>query len=148
MQTFKEKEKNRLVKRAQTLYGRLGMGTEAKMAFLSAWGVEHTNHLNVKQLIDVCNTLDTELNPQIAKLDKQRKRVMAAIGAWARATGANESAEYIKAIACRAAGKEKFNDIPLATLRHVYAEFNNRLKVRNAVAQIDEDFLLTNLCKN
>ncbi|MDR1907301.1 MAG: hypothetical protein LBQ43_00370 [Holosporales bacterium] len=137
-----------MVKRAQTLYGRLGMGTEAKMAFLSAWGVEHTNHLNVKQLIDACNTLDTELNPQLAQMDKQRKRVMGVIGSWARATGNNNSAAYIKAIACHAANKNSFNDIPLATLRHLYAEFNNRLKIRNAVAQLDEDSLLLNLCKN
>lgn len=137
-----EKEGGRLVKKAHVLYRRLGMNEEARRAFLSAWDVEHTNELSARQLLEVCNKLDMLLNPDAAELDRWRKRLMAAIGGWLRSTGGEEGGTYIKAVACRAAGKERFNDIPLSTLRSLYYEFVNKKKAHEAVSTIHGERLL------
>jgi hypothetical protein len=148
MKTLKEKEQKRLIKKAHTLYRRLGMHEEARRAFLSAWGVEHTNELTTEQLLEACNKLDMLLNPEAAELDKWRKRLMASIGSWLRSTGGEESSLYIKAIACRAAGKERFNDIPLSSLRNLYYEFVNKRKAHEVVNVIDGERALSVISLN
>jgi hypothetical protein len=137
MKTLEEKEVARLVKKAHVLYGKLKMSHEERGAFLSAWGVEHTNELTSVQLLDACCCLDALLRPEAAELDRWRKRLMAAVGGWLRTKGGGENANYIKAIACRAADKERFNDIPLSTLRNLYYEFRNKQKTARRVEVVE-----------
>jgi hypothetical protein len=77
-----------------------------------------------------------------------RKRVMAAIGAWLRGRNMPETADRIKAIACRAAKADSFNDIPLSKLRALYEEWRRKEKVSveaNAViAELDRELTLMN----
>jgi hypothetical protein len=68
-------------------------------------------------------------DPNRVKLDKARKRVIAAIGAWLRERNKTESIGLIKAIACRAAKADDFNAIPANKLRALYEEWCNKRKV-------------------
>lgn len=76
--------------------------------------------------------------------DLWRKRVMAAIGGWLTNMKTEHSATLIKSIACRAAGVDDFNKIPLSKLRAVYYEFVNRQNVA-ANSSILKDLLTFNL---
>ena len=126
--TFEDKQKNALLKKFHTLLGRTGAGNDAKEAILCSYRVESSRDLSVAQLIEACNALDMQLNPALAKLDKLRKRLMASIGAWLQSMNLEQSAAKIKAIACRAARREQFNDIPAEQLRSLYSAFNKKKK--------------------
>ena len=136
MMTMIDKETNRLIKKLHTLYGRLGMTDDRRQAFLSAWGVEHTNELTAAQMLEAIGKLDALLNPASAEMDKWRKRVMASIGGWMRVCGITHDAKYIRGIAERAAGMERFNEIPVAELRRVYYEFKRKQQTRKRVDEV------------
>jgi hypothetical protein len=148
MVTFMDKESRRLIKRLHTLYGKTGMSPEDRKSFLSAWGVEHTNELTATQMMEACQKLDMLLNPALQEQDRWRKRVMASVGGWLRSTGQQENGKYIKAIACRAAGKTDFNQIPVAMLRNLYYEFKDKQKARERVNTIDAAMLLSVIGQN
>lgn len=129
--TFKDKTKNALLKKFHTLLGRTGIGSDGKEAILYGYGVESSRDLTAEQLIEICNSLDMQLNPELAELDKARKRVFGAIGGWLQAmniapSNSSTGGGMIKAIACRAAGRERFNDIPLEQLRSLYSAFKKK----------------------
>ena len=136
MKTLIDKEITRLVKKMHVLYGRLGMNDNDRLAFLSAWGVEHTNDLTAQQLLEAIGKLDALLNPASAEMDKWRKRVMASIGGWLRACGITHDAKYIRGIAEHAAGMKRFNEIPVAELRRVYYEFKRKQQTHNRVDEV------------
>jgi hypothetical protein len=128
-QTIMDKEKIRYLKRFHTLLGKTGGDTAAKKeAILSGFGVDSSRDLNAHELLEACAALELELNPQLAEMDKWRKRVIASIGGWLKAMQKNSNIELIKAIACQAAGVGSFNNIPLERLRSLYYAFNNKQK--------------------
>ena len=126
--TFEDKQKNGLLKKFHTLLGVTGVGSDGKEAILSGYRVESSRDLSAGQLIEACNALDMLQNPKLAELDKTRKRLIASIGAYLRNMGMEQNIGKIKAIACRAAQRENFNDIPLEQLRSLYAAFNKKSK--------------------
>ena len=126
MQTVHEKY---LLKRLHTLLGRLGFDKEAKRdMLLSNYGVTSSADLTSKQLAELCDNLECQLNPQKKELDKYRKRLIAAIGGWLTKQSKENDIRQIKAIACRAAETKAFNDIPLERLRSLYSAFTNKQK--------------------
>lgn len=140
---FIEKQQQLLLKKFHTLLGKSGIGVEGKEAILHSYGVESSRDLSAHDLMDICNKLAMEADPKLKELDRWRKRVMAAIGGWLRATGSEESVTYIKSVACRAAGGcDNFNCIPLAELRNIYYEFLNKRKVYERVNTIETERLL------
>ena len=146
MQTFIEKQQKGLLKKYHTLCGRLRMSPEDRLAMLmDNYGVQSSCDLNYNQLLELCNRLDMEANPKLKELDVWRKRLMAAIGAWLRAMNRTENIQYIKSIACRAAGRDSFNQIPLEQLRDLYNGFIKKKKNLAMVEQltVDELDLLT-----
>jgi hypothetical protein len=143
-----EKERKRLIKRLHTFYGKIGMSEEDKKSFLSGWGVAHTNELTAAQMMEACQKLEMFQNPALRDQEMWRKRLMASIGGWLRATGQQENGKYIKAIACRAANKADFNQIPVAMLRNLYYEFKNKQKARERVNTIDAATLVSVISKN
>ena len=145
--TFEDKQINALIKKFHTLLGRTGGGDNAKEAILHSYGVASSRDLSAAQLIQACNALDKILNPKLAELDQHRKRLMASIGAWLRAMSVSSNGEKIKAIACRASGRDSFNEIPLEQLRSLYAAFNKKQRdLRNVELLTTEyiDFLSIN----
>lgn len=70
------------------------------------------------------------------EFDLWRKRVMASIGGWLRACGTEHTADTIKAIAARAAGRKGFNEVTLSELRAVYYEFLNKQKVAQRIKNL------------
>ena len=101
---------------------------------LANYGTETTLDMTLQQLIELGNALDGRycenrgLVSARNEMDRLRKRLMGVVGRWLRAMGYNESAEMIKAVACRAAGKKTFNAIPADRLRSLYGAFSKRLK--------------------
>lgn len=119
-----------LLKKFHTLCSVLGLDADQKRVILQSWGVESSRDLDQHQLIDICAKLSEQVNEKdgTAHLDKLRKRVIAAIGGWLKATNQEGGISKIKGIACRATGHKDFNKIPRERLRNLIATFNNKVK--------------------
>lgn len=91
--------------------------------------------------MDICHTLEKQLNGDVREADRLRKRVIAAIGGWLRLTGQPENLDRIKGIACRAAQCEDFNKIPNERLRNLYYAFLNKQKDTKAVEGIANEIM-------
>lgn len=134
MATITQQNQKWLLKKFHSLCFRLKMSPSEKYALLAGYGVESSVDLNNDELIQICDRLNSLLNPEDAKRDKMRKRVIAAIEGWLRLIGKGEqSASYIKSIACRAAKVDNFNHITLERLTTIYNMFLKRQKDAKAV---------------
>ena len=109
-----------ILKKFHTLCGVLGLTDDEKHAIVSSYGVESSRDMDTHDLINVCAKLSEQANKKAGhgEVDKLRKRVMASIGAYLRATGRESNATVIKGIACRASGYDDFNKIPKERLRN------------------------------
>jgi len=125
-----------LVKRYHTLATRLGLGKEDKAAIMESYGVESSLDLSIEELTELCGQLEKDNTPKAPALDKLRKQVMASIGGWLATVHQDSDAQRIKAIACRATGHRRFNDIPAERLRNIYHTFLNKQKDFKSVNQI------------
>ncbi len=117
------------------------MSSDMKLALLAGYGVESSKDLTNEELTAICDHLNGILNPEDAKLDKMRKRVIAAIGGWLRETGQKQNISIIKGIAMRASGYADFNKIPRERLRNLIATFNNKVKDARAVCELTESLM-------
>jgi hypothetical protein len=137
MQTLVQTEHKRLVKKFHILLGKAGLGADEKVDLLmSNYGVVSSLDLSVAQLIEICELLDLRTNPKAAEMDKYRKRLIASIGGWLRAIRRTENIQIIKGIACRASGRDSFNEIPLEQLRSLYNAFNKKRKDLKMVEEL------------
>lgn len=68
-------------------------------------------------------TLRAEQDP---RLDKARKKLIAAIFSHLEEKGYKPTMEYVKAVACNGAKVSRFNDIPLKSLKDLYNRFRNK----------------------
>lgn len=64
----------------------------------------------------------------LKKLDKKRKRVLAAIFGMYKKMNTPKSMDFVKGVACRASGEKNFNDISSHQLDTIYAAFKNAQK--------------------
>lgn len=123
--------KQKLIARLHMLAKQVGMNDDDYREYLhNGYNVTTSTALTVEQLIDACNTLQKVIDDEA---NRWRRRVMAAIGAYLRRLHLNENQQHIKAIACRAAGYDRFNDIPISRLRSIYYEFFRRNKIAEAI---------------
>lgn len=137
MQTTADKQKSSLIKRFHTLIGKAGVNAENKAIILAQYGVDSSKDLEVKDLIEICNALDYQANPELAQIDRWRKRLMAAVFGWLGKMGKHDAKpELVKAIACRAAGVDRFNQIPLERLRSLYYAFGKKSRDLDFVSKI------------
>lgn len=97
----------------------LGIKPEEQEAIKHGYGVSSIGELTDSQLVDLIAKLNNDAN-------RWRRRVMAAIAAYLRYINYPENVQTIKAVACRAAGYDDFNRIPVSRLRAVYYEFVRR----------------------
>lgn len=118
----------KVLRKYHTLCSKLGLSEADKDSIKEAYGVESSADIDTHDLIDICNRLSGDLNRKASEKDMMRKRVMAAIGGYLRATGQEGGAPLIKAIACRSTGYDDFNKIPVERLRNCYCTFTNKQK--------------------
>jgi hypothetical protein len=60
------------------------------------------------------------------RLDKARKKLIAAIFSNLEGRGYKPTMDYVKAVACKGAKVTRFNDIALPTLKDLYNRFRNK----------------------
>ena len=138
-----------ILKKFHTLCSVLGLTDAEKRAIVESYGVESSRDMDTHDLINVCGKLSAQANEKTGagEMDKLRKRVMAAIGGYLKATGKESNATVIKGIACRATGHADFNKIPRERLRNLVAAFNNKVKDAQAVNRIVDEMLLQTLVR-
>ena len=133
-----------LLKKFHTLCTVLGLDGESKKAIVRSYGVESSRDIDTHDLVDICAKLSTQINEKegTARLDKLRKQVIAAIGAWLRETDQEQGISKIKGIACRATGHSDFNKIPRERLRNLIATFNNKVKDTRTVNALTDALMM------
>lgn len=137
MATITQQNQKWLLKKFHTLCTRLNMDADMKLALLSGYGVESSKDLTNAELTELCDHLNDILNPEDAKRDKMRKRVIAAIGGWLRLIGkGDEGIGYIKGVACQAAKVDNFNKITLERLTTIYNMFLRKQKDAKSVNEV------------
>lgn len=136
-----------ILKKFHTLCSVLGLTEAEKRAIVESYGVDSSRDMDTHDLIDVCGKLSQQVDARkgTGDMDKLRKRVMASIGSYLKATGRESNAAVIKGIACRATGHTDFNKIPRERLRNLVAAFNNKVKDAQAVSDITNAILLQTL---
>lgn len=105
-------------------------------AFLHNTLTEHKLRENAATRIDQKPDNDSER----LTLDRKRKGVIRAIFRWFELRGQQPTMEYVKGVACRAAGKTSFNEISPAELSRIYAEFCKKQKTVEAMMPDDYNF--------
>lgn len=124
MSTVTSQQQKWLLRKFHTLCTRLGLDADMKLALIGGYGVESSKDLSNAELTEVCEKLNGLLRPEEAKREKMRKRVIASVGGWLRQIGKGEMGiDYIKGVACRAAGTEHFNSISYERLTTLYNMF-------------------------
>jgi len=145
------------------LFGQLGIKDKDAIAEI-VW--EHTNHrthhtgeLQFIEAMELIRSLESlckkprqttseridrmpEDTPERAELDRKRKGLIKAIFRWFELRGVNTTMQYVKAVACRAAGVDNFNDISSAALTRLYAEFCRKQKAVEAMQPNDFEFCM------
>lgn len=114
------------------------MNDDEKGALLDAFGAASSKDLNEAQLKRLISILEGNTNQEA---DRWRKRVMAVIGSWLRNRSIQDNPDFIKAIACRAAGCKNFNSISIARLRQVYFEFMRKEEVARLTDIIKQEVI-------
>ena len=117
METKTTNKKGQLIRKLHVLRGAAGMTQEEYEALLGSYGVESSKELEEWQLEKLVEFLDTQTNNERRDLDVQRKRLLAAVCAFCEDTvgkweemGDKARIWYAKGVACRAAGKEAFDN--------------------------------------
>lgn len=128
MDTVTDKNEKYLRKRFHILLSKAGIDKEGKLDMLESYNATSSSDLDSDQLQVLCNKLEKIAMPNAAEMDRYRKGLIAAIGAWLRALNQEEGINKIKAIACRASGKEHFNQISKERLISLYYAFVNKRK--------------------
>lgn len=131
----------RLLRQYHAICRVLGITPDEKEAIKQGYGVSSIGELDDRQLIELIGRLNSDAN-------QWRRRVMAAIGAYLRHINYPENIQTIKAVACRAAGYDDFNRIPVSRLRAVYYEFVRRNRTAEstsiAISQIEQTIATLN----
>lgn len=128
MESIMVQQQKWLLRKFHTLCSKAGMTQDEKAALISSYGHISSADMEDSQLQDACIKLQLSTNPKLAEMDTWRKRVFAAIGSYLRFAGKTETPEFIKAIACRSTGFDRFNEIPVERLRNVYYAFTKKHK--------------------
>lgn len=151
MNTTELTHKN-LVKKFHTLLSKYSIRNEDKMTILGTFGVESSLDLTIDELAQVCDAIESTFGKKEAdkqaKLDTQRKRLIASIFAWRKSLGAPADMNLVKAIACRAAEipegyalSVRFNSIPEVKLQSLYNAFKHMAKDMGKVKDLTQEMI-------
>lgn len=99
--------------------------------------------LTPTEINHLSEALKSTAKPNQKDLDKKRKRLIAAIFGVFKIFNQQPTMEYVKGMACRAARKDSFNDIPPAKLVSLYNAFIHAQKdysfAHRLIANIEVD---------
>lgn len=136
-----DKQEKYLRRRFHILLGQAGIDVEGKLDLLSGYGAESSLELDAHQLLELCNTIEKMTRPDAAEMDRLRKRLIAAIGAWLRVMNRDENIATIKGIACRASKAKSFNRISKERLTSLIYAFNKKTKDMKFVDELTSEEL-------
>lgn len=125
--------KSNLIKQYHTLAGKLRLSDEDRLSLLSGYGVSSSKDLSIDQIQELCALLKRQLN---SDADKWRKRVLASVYGYLQLTGRAANMEYVKAVACRSAGCQRFNEVPVQKLITLYYAFLDKQKVLKRTGEL------------
>lgn len=125
--------KRSLIQRFHIELKQSGMAKQKK-EILDSFGVDSSKELAEKELEQIIANLKGDG-------DKWRKRLIASIFAWCKTINYEIDMNGVKAIACRASGYKRFNDIPVSRLRDVYYEFVKKAKTRKSTADFKQEVI-------
>ncbi len=149
MTQTKDTKKATLLKRFHTVCTTKGLKEDEKRELVRSYGYESSKEMRTTDLIDAINKLQPGENmSHTENLNKWRKRVMAAVGAYLRMRGYDDNADNIKAIACRAGMAKKFNHISEKALIRIYSEFKRKADVADITDIIDSQLLAKSVMNN
>lgn len=116
------------IKKLQTIFSKKGMTTEQRHQVIYHFTngrTESSKSLTPTEINSLCEALNgiSKNKTTDIQLDKKRKRLLAAIFGLFKMFHKQPTLEYVKGIACRAARKDSFNDIPPAKLVSLYNAF-------------------------
>ena len=136
------------------LFGQLGIDAETKADIIyntTNGRTTHTSELRFLEAKELINNLTKSTkgnkmskSEQIERstnealrneLDKKRKGVIRAISRWFELQNKEVSMDYVKAVACRAAGAESFNKISPEALVRLYHEFCRKQHTQEVMAE-------------
>jgi hypothetical protein len=137
--TFLDKQQKSLLKKYHTLCAKSGISESEKCEMVASYGVASSRELTAHDLLDICNKIEQANRPDIAELDKWRKRLLATLFEYLRRLRKPEDMDLAKAIACRATGSKSFNKIPLERLRSLYNGFRNSNNDLAFIAELTAD---------
>lgn len=130
------------------LFGRIGISNKDAISEIvldyTNGRTSHTSELTFIEARGLIASLDElfkkrrESKPVTDELYRKRKGVIKAIFRYFELRGKVPTVDYVKAVACRAAGTDSFNQISSASLSRIYAEFCN--KQRTIEAMRGDDF--------
>lgn len=138
MTTHVSDTKKKLIQRFHIELRKGGM-MHQKPDILETFGVDSTKELEEEELQHIIDQLS-------GQADKWRKRVLAAIFGWCEAINLKYNIRQVKAIASRATGYKRFNDIPVSRLRDLYYEFVKKSRTTVAAKNWKEE--MTNYIEN
>lgn len=126
----------KVVKKWHTLAKLCGLSEDDKLTVLRSYGVESSADMQTHDLIDVCGTLQKQLDKRTgaiayaSEMDKLRKRCLRCLCDYITTKGidTNNRINYAKQMACRAAKKNNFNRLTAAELRGIIGYFNQERK--------------------
>lgn len=128
------------LKKLMTLMSKEGI-TENRGEIISKFTQGRTTSarcLNPAEIDELCSFFEKN---SFETLDKKRKRVIAALFGLFKKMNKTVSMEYVKAIACRAARYEAFNDIPASRLDSLYNAFLNAQKDLRFAGRLVEGYI-------
>lgn len=137
MKVMIDEEQKRLVKRFKTMLNQYGIDRNTELALLAGYGKESCKDMSAYELIELCDNLQKTHDDEYKKLDKLRKRVLAAAIAVNGLRGYPTTVDYAKHFIVHAARDFKsFNSISKERLNSLYAAFKNMQKDLKSVKEL------------
>lgn len=128
------------LKKLMTLMSKEGV-TNQRAEIISAFTKGRTDSAKLLNPAEIDVLCDFYERNSKELLNKKRKRVIAAIFGMFKKMNKTVTMDYVKAIACRAARYERFNDIPSTRLDSLYNAFLNAQKDLNFAGRLVEGYI-------
>lgn len=133
----------RILRKFHTLCTLTAKSPDQKRAMVEGCGVESSSEISTHELLQLCGALQKELDGNRShEMDALRKRCLKCLCTYidTRALSCDNKLGYAKRIACRATGRDRFNQLTATELRGVIGGFNHERKAFEGAgrqAQID-----------